>query len=40
MKLLHGGAIKQPEAVIADAGFYTKEIREYDREMNKGSNPS
>jgi putative transposase len=40
IKLLHGEAIKQPEAVIADAGFYTKEIREYDRERNKGSNPS
>jgi hypothetical protein len=30
IKLLHGGATTQSEAVIADAGFDTKEIREYD----------
>jgi hypothetical protein len=32
IRLLHGDAITQPEAVIADASIYTKEIREYDQE--------
>jgi len=41
IRSLHGEAITQPEAVIADAGIYTKEIREYDQEWgNKCCNPS
>jgi|GEM_PF-3781028 len=39
IKLSQGEAITQPEAVIVGAGFYTREIREYDQERNKDCNP-